>query len=71
MGVDVKTSEGEGLAAKIAGLQQEEVRDFMRQHLRRKDLHKVVANLNEEVLRKGNPNSEAARKALKRLGFAE
>ena len=71
MGVEILNSEGDDLAVKIANLQRDELRDFMRQHLRRRDLHKVVANLNDVVLRKGNPNSDAARTALKRLGFAE
>ncbi len=59
------------IAAKIADLQKDELEKFMRDHLRRKDLHKVVANLNESALSKDNPSSHAARLALRRLGFTD
>ncbi len=62
---------GADIAAKIAGLQKEELDRFMREHLRRRDLHEVVANLNASALAKDNPNSGAARKALIRLGFTD
>lgn len=59
------------IANKIADLQKDELEKFMRDHLRRKDLHKVVANLNESALAKDNPNSTVARLALRRLGFTD
>ena len=71
MGVDVSTSTGDLLAEEIVRLKREELQRFMRQHLRRRDLHTVVANLNETALSKDSPSSEAARKALKLMGFAE
>mgnify|MGYP001612544537 CR=1 FL=1 len=68
---DSASSKGTDFAAKIAGLQKDELDRFFRDHLHRRDLHRVVANLNESVLSKDNPRSEAARKALKRLGFTD
>lgn len=62
---------GADIAAKIAGLQKDELDKFMRDHLRRRDLHEVVANLNASALSKDNPSSVEARKALKRLGFID
>lgn len=68
---DSASSEGARIAARIAALQQDELDRFFREHLQRRDLHRVVANLNESAVAKDNPNSEAARKALKRLGFPD
>lgn len=68
---DSAAAKGVDFAAKIAELQTEEVDRFFRQHLRRRDLHEVIANLNEAVLSKDNPRSESARNALKRLGFTD
>lgn len=62
---------GADIAAKITNLQSEELDRFLRDHLRRRDLHLVVANLNETALSKDNPGSQGARNALKRLGFTD
>ncbi len=62
---------GTDIADKIAGLQKEELDKFMRDRLRKRDLHEVVANLNESALSKDHPNSARARAALKRMGFAD
>ncbi len=59
------------LADKIAKFQTSELERFLRDHLQRRDLHQVVANLNEAAVSKGNPKAEDARKALKRLGFVD
>ncbi len=59
------------IAAKIYDLQKDELDRFFREHLRRRDLHRVVANLNESALSKDNPRSATARKALKKLGFPD
>ena len=59
------------IAAKISDLQKDELDRFFREHLRRRDLHRVVANLNECALSKDDPESATARKALKRLGFPD
>lgn len=63
--------DGADIAAQIANLQKDEVDRFLREHLRRRDLHQVVANLNESAVSKDAPRSHAARKALKRLGFTD
>jgi len=65
------SANGDDIAAKITGLQRDELDKFFRDHLRRRDMHLVVANLNEAALSKDNPRSENARKALKRLGFTD
>ncbi len=62
---------GSDIATKIAELQKDELDRFMRESLRRKDLHEVVANLNESAIAKDSPNADAARYALKRLGFTD
>lgn len=68
---DSASASGADIAAKITDLQTEELDRFFRDHIRRRDLHEVVANLNETALSKDNPKSENARKALKRLGFTD
>lgn len=68
---DTASGRGSDIAAQITDLQKEELDKFFRDHLRRRQLHRVVANLNEAVLAKDNPQSENARKALKRLGFTD
>lgn len=68
---DSASASGADIAAKITDLQTEELDRFFRDHIRRRDLHEVVANLNEAALSKDNPKSEKARKALKRLGFID
>jgi hypothetical protein len=68
---DSASAKGADIAAAITNLQNEELDRFFRDHLRRRDLHRVVANLNETALSKNNPRSEGARKALKRLGFTD
>ena len=68
---DSASASGADMAAKITDLQREELDTFFRDHLRRRDLHAVVANLNETALSKDNPRSESARNALKRLGFTD
>ena len=68
---DSASSRAADIAAKITDLQKDELDKFFRDHLRRRDLHEVVANLNETALAKGNPRSESARNALKRLGFTD
>ncbi|MEO1536180.1 MAG: hypothetical protein AAFR73_00490 [Pseudomonadota bacterium] len=68
---DSASANGVDIAAKITDLQREELDKFFRDHLRRRDMHLVVANLNETALSKDNPNSASARKALKRLGFID
>ncbi|MEM7719088.1 MAG: hypothetical protein AAF222_07775 [Pseudomonadota bacterium] len=68
---DSTSKRGAEIAAQITGLQKEELDKFFRDHLRRRDLHLVVANLNEAALAKDNPRSEHARTALKRLGFPD
>lgn len=68
---DSALSNSVDIAAKITDLQTDELDRFFRDHLRRRDLHQVVANLNEAVLSKDNPRSESARKALKKLGFTD
>lgn len=59
------------IATKITDFQKDELDRFLRDHLRRKDLHRVVANLNASVLSKDSPRSTAARRALARLGFPD
>ncbi|MEM6385338.1 MAG: hypothetical protein AAF718_03780 [Pseudomonadota bacterium] len=59
------------LAAKISDLQKDELDRFFREHLRNRDMHTVIANLNEAVLAKDGLRSENALKALKKLGFTE
>ena len=71
MAWDSATSVGMDIAAKITDLQKEELEKFFRDHLKRRDLHQVVANLNETALAKDNPGSSAARDALRKLGFAD
>jgi hypothetical protein len=68
---DSALSNGVDIAAKITNLQREELDTFFRDHLKRRDLHLVVANLNETALSKNNPRSESARLALRKLGFTE
>lgn len=68
---DSASAAGADWAAKITDLQNDELDVFLRDHLRRRDMHLVVANLNEVALSKDNPRSERARKALKKLGFAD
>ena len=68
---DSAISSGVDIAAKITNLQREELDKFFRDHLRRRDLHLVVANLNEAALSKDNPGSESARIALRKLGFTD
>lgn len=62
---------GHDLGAKISNLQKDELDRFFREHLRNREMHTVVANLNEAVLAKDGLRSENARKALKKLGFTE
>ncbi|MEM7752803.1 MAG: hypothetical protein AAF230_05260 [Pseudomonadota bacterium] len=71
MAWDSATSNIGDMAARIANLQREELDKFFRDHLKRRDLHLVVANLNETALSKDNPRSEHARVALRKLGFTE
>lgn len=68
---DFASSNGVDIAARITDLQSDELDKFFRDHIRRRDLHAVVANLNEAALSKDNPLSETARNALKRLGFTD
>ncbi|MGR3513016.1 MAG: hypothetical protein ACU0GG_09645 [Paracoccaceae bacterium] len=68
---DSASPQGADMAAKITDLQRDELDRFFRDHLRKRDMHLVVANLNEAALSKDNPRSAAARKALKRLGFTD
>lgn len=68
---DSASSKGAEIAAKITDLASEELDAFFRDHLRRRDLHSVVANLNAAALSKDNPLSASARKALVRLGFPD
>ena len=68
---DSASASGADIAAKITGLQVEELDRFLRDHLRRRDLHQVVANLNETALCKDSPASQVARNALKKLGFTD
>ena len=68
---DSAIANGADIAAKIADLQADELDTFFRNHLRRRDLQQVVANLNEAALSKDHSGSERARKALKRLGFPD
>lgn len=68
---DSASAAGADIAAKITDLQNEELDRFFRDHLRRRDLHQVVANLNETALSKDNPASQGARNALKKLGFTD
>ena len=68
---DYSITKGADIAARIADLQAEELDTFFRNHLRRRDMHRVVANLNEAALSKDNPRSASARTALKRLGFTD
>ena len=64
-------AKGADIAAKITDLQAEELNKFLRDHLMRRDLHRVVANLNETALSKDNPSSTQARDALTKLGFVD
>ncbi len=68
---DSASANGADMAARITDLQREELDKFFRDHIRRRELHAVVANLNETALSKDNPWSENARNALKRLGFTD
>ena len=68
---DRSSSDSDDIAARISAFQTDELELFMRESLRRKDLHRVVANLNASVLSKDNPRSTNARNALKRLGFPD
>ena len=68
---DSTSSKGADIAAKIAGLQKDELDKFFRDHLHRRDLHRVVANLNERALSKDAAHSKEARRALKKLGFTD
>ena len=68
---DRSSSDSADIAARISAFQTDELELFMRESLRRKDLHRVVANLNASVLSKDNPRSTNARNALKRLGFPD
>ncbi|MEM9426255.1 MAG: hypothetical protein AAGA06_06095 [Pseudomonadota bacterium] len=68
---DLESSNSGDIAARITNLQREELDKFFRDHLKRRDLHEVVANLNEAALSKDNSLSENARVALRKLGFAE
>ncbi len=68
---DSASANGMDIATKISDFQKDELERFMRDHLRRKDLHRVVANLNASVLSKDSPRSKAARTALNRMGFPD
>lgn len=68
---DSASSGNAEIATWLVGLKREELDRFFREHLHRRDLHRVVANLNASALAKDDPNSEDARKALKRLGFPD
>lgn len=68
---DSASFDGTDMAATITNLQREELDRFFRHHLKRRDLHQVVANLNETALSKDNPRSERARVALRKLGFTD
>lgn len=59
------------MAAEIAEFRKDELDNFVRSHLRHRDLHKVVANLNESVLSEDDPRAQRARNALKLLGFPD
>lgn len=62
---------GGEIADRIAGLQAEELNRFLRIHLRQRDLHRVVANLNAAALSKRAPVAGNAQAALRRLGFTD
>ena len=66
-----ETREATDIAADIAKLQKQELDRFLRDRIWNRDLHRVVANLNEAALSKDNPNSEVARNALAKLGFTD
>lgn len=68
---DSASSDVSDLAARIAGFQKDELDKFYREHIRRRDLHRVVANLNASALSSDNPRSATARQALKKLGFPD
>ena len=71
MAQEPKLIEAADMAAEIAEFQKDELDTFVRRHLRQRDLHQVVANLNESVLSEDNPRSQRARNALKLLGFPD
>jgi len=58
-------------ATRIADLFEKDIEVFLTQQLRSRKLHDVVAELNEAALSKTDPNSPAARAALKKLGFPD
>lgn len=68
---DFASTPGKDIAARITNLQKDEVQHFLRDHLRRRDLHEVVANLNETALSKDGLRAIEAREALQKLGFAD
>lgn len=68
---DSASTHGKDIAARITSFQKEEVERFLREHLRRRDLHEVVANLNETALSKDGFRATEAREALQKLGFAD
>lgn len=68
---DTAAALGGEIAERIARLQAEELDDFVRRHLRRRDLHDVVANLNAAVLSKTGTAANSARQALERIGFTD
>lgn len=68
---DTSSANGAKLAAKIDDLKHDELDRFFRERLRKRELHQVVAGLNETALAKDSPYSDRARKALKRLGFTD
>ena len=65
------TSASDDVAANIAKLQKTELDRFLRDHLRKRDLHIVVANLNEAALSRDRSKSKMARNALVKLGFTD
>jgi hypothetical protein len=65
------SADASDIADRIAGLQAEELRDFVQNTIRQRSFHRVVANLNETALSKKSPASVVARKALRRLGFTD
>ena len=68
---DTALARGAEFAAQIRKLQDEDVSRFLSRHIRRRDLHQVVANLNEAALSKDNQGSKSAQAALWKLGFTD
>ena len=58
------------IAGTIARLPAEDLAGFIEANIRKRSLHRVVANLNEAALSKTS-QSGVARSALRRLGFAD